>query len=479
MAIPSITLSIRDPGLGVTPSAITSFLYMGTSSIGTVGTVYAFSNPADVIDTLGQGPLPEDLCYHLAIAGAPVYAIRLTGSVAGAAGSVTKTATSTSTGTVTVAGAAYDAYVVQVQIRSTGALGVATFRYTLDNGLTYSPDITVPSGGSYVIANTNLTLTFTPGGGPILFEKGDLHAFTCTAPSFGTTDLAASITSLKASNINIAAIIISGKFATASAAATIGAAMSTHAASLFQMYRPIRYMFDAGSDDAPTTTTAFVSYADARGSKVYGSETCTSGKPIVGWGSPTAPAVRVVAGRAAASLISTDLAWEAAGALPGVTAITFDEFRQQLMDQQGFTTLRTFQGVSGFFIMNCRLSSSPGSDYQFWQHGRVMDVATSTAYVALLPFLSSSVRTVPGTGTIDPRDAANWEKKVKDALRAVLLDPDNAQGTRGHVTAIDVSVDKTTSILVSGTVKVKIAIQPLGYAKTIVAELSFSANVGG
>lgn len=478
MAIPSIQVSIRDPGLGVTPSAITSFMYMGTSSAGTVNTVYAFSNPSDVIDTLGQGPLPEDLCYHLAIAGAPVYAIRLTGSVAGVAGSVTVARTSTSTGTIAITGAPFDAYVAIVQIRSTGALGVSTFRYTLDNGANYSADITVPSGGTYVVPSTNMTITFTPGGGPIIFEKGDSFSFACTAPSFGTTDLANGVTALKASNINIAAIVLSGAFTASTTAATIGAAMATHAASLFTMYRPIRYMFDAGSDNTSTTQASFTAYADSRGCKVYGSTTCTSGKPIVGWGSPTAPLVRAVAGQAAAALISTDLAWEAAGAMPGVTAISFDEFRSQLMDQFGFTTARTYQGISGFFITNCRLSSPAGSDYQFWQHGRVMDVATTTAYVSLLPFLSSSVRTT-STGAIDPRDAANWEKKVKDALRSVLIDPDNAQGTQGHVSALDVAVDKTTNVLTSGTVKVKIAIRPLGYAKTIVTELSFSANVGG
>jgi hypothetical protein len=476
--IPSIKQTIRDPGLGVTPAAITSFMYTGCSSSGTVGTVYAFSNPADVIDTLGQGPLPEDLCYHLAIAGGPVYAIRLTGSIAGAAGSVTKTAFSTSTGTVAVSGAAFDAYVATVEIRVTGALGVAEFRYTLDSGKTYSPQLIVPSGGSYAVPNTNLTLTFTAGGGPIILEKGDLFTFVCTAPGFGTTDLAVGITSLKASNINIAAIVLSGKFATGSASATVAAAMAVHASALFAMYRPIRFMLDAGAEDAATTKTAFASFSSDRASKVYGSGTCTSAKPIVGWGSPQAPNSRVAAGRCAASLISTDPSWFAAGALQGVTAVTHDEFRTELMDQAGFTTLRTYQGASGFFVTNCRLSSAPGSDYEFWQHGRVMDVATATAYAALLPFLSSSVRTL-ANGSIDPRDAANWNSHVKDALRSVLLDPDNAQGTQGHVSALDAAVDQTTNVLVSKTVKVKIAIRPLGYAKTIVNELSFSANVGG
>lgn len=477
-ALPSIQQTIRDPGLGVTPAAITSFIFLGTCSSGTVATVNAFSNPADVIDTFGQGPVSEDICYQLAIAGGPVYGMRLTGSVAGAAGSVTPTRTSTSTGTVAVAGAAYDAYVVKIQIMGTGALGVALFRYTLDNGSTYSPNITVPSGGTYVIANTNLTLTFTANAGPIIFELGDLFTFTCTAPSFGSSDLAAGITALKASNIDIAAIVLSGKFATASAAATIAAAMDVHASALFNMYRPIRYMMDAGAEDQATTKTAFVAFSSARAAVAYGSCVCTSAKPIVGWGAPTCPIVRPMAGRCGASLISTDPAWVAPGALPGVTSITHDEFRNELMDQAKFSTLRTHQGLSGFYITNTKLMSVSGSDYVFWQHGRVMDVAVATGYTSLLPFLSASVRTT-NTGTIDPRDAVTWEKKAKDAERVVLLDPDNAQGTQGHVSALDVGVDKTNNVQLSSNIKVKFAIRPLGYAKTITEEFSFSVNVGG
>lgn len=477
-ALPSIQQSIRDPGLGVTPAAITSFIYLGTCSSGTVATVYSFSNPNDVIDTLGQGPLAEDACYHLAIAGGPAYCMRLTGSVAGAAGSVTKTAVSTSTGTVAVSGAAYDAYVVRVEIRATGALGVALFRYSLDGGSTYSPNITVPSGGTYAIANTNLTLTFTAGGGPIILENGDLFTFTCTAPSFGSSDLAAGITALKASNIDIAAIILSGKFATSSAAATIAAAMDVHASALFTMYRPIRFMMDAGADDTTTTKTSFASFSSARAAVAYGSCVCTTAKPIVGWGAPTSPIVRPMAGRCAASLISTDPAWVAPGALPGVTSITHDEFRTELMDQAKFSTLRTHQGLSGFYITKVNLMSVNGSDYQYWQHGRVMDVMVATGYTSLLPFLNSSFRTT-STGTFDPRDAVTWEKKAKDAERVVLLDPDNAQGTPGHVSALDVKVDQTNNVQLSGNVKIKFVARPLGYAKTITEEFSYSVNVGG
>lgn len=478
MAIPTLTQTIRDPGLGVTPAAINTFLYMGTCSIGSVSTVYTFSNPSDVIDTLGQGPLAEDLCYNLAIAGGPVNAIKLTGSVAGAASAVTKVAFSTSTGTITVAGAAFDRYSFIGQIKVTGALGVAEWRYSLDAGLTYSPQMLVPSGGSFVVPNTNLTLTFVAGAGPIIFEAGDSHTFTSTAPGFGSSDMAVGITALKAANISLAAIVLSGKWPTASAAATIAAAAAVHASSLFTVYQPLRFIMDAGADIEATTITAFVAVSSERISVVYGDEVCTSAKPFTGFGAPTSPFMRSAAARCAAILPSTDPAWFAAGALPGVTSITHDEFRNQNMDSKKFSTSRTHQGVSGIFVCNMNLMSAPGSDYQFWQHGRVMDVATATCYQSLLPFLSSSVRTQKD-GTIDPRDADRWEKKAKDALRTVLLDPDNEQGTQGFVSALDVKVDRTTNVLTSNTVKVKVAIRPLSYAKTIVNELSFSANVGG
>lgn len=480
MAIPSITQTIRDPGLPPSPAAITSFLYLGTAQQGSVAAIGAFSNAADVVDAYGQGPLAEDLCYHLAIAGGPVYGLRMTGGVAATTGSVTKTAVSggTGTGTITVAGTALDSYDVKVEIKVTGTLAAAQFVYSLDGGITYSPQTIVPSGATYVLTGTGLTLTFVPGAGAVYFEKGDVHTFSSVEPSFNATNLADAMTVVKADNTPIAAIVLSGKIATASAAATLAAAVSTHATALFQLYRPVRFIMDSGGDNTSTTLTAFAAFSSDRVSKCYGRAVTTSGKPMIGFSAPSCSIVRALAARCAGNLISTDAAWYSLGALPGVTSITHDEFRTELMDVATFSTLRTHQGIPGYFPTKMRLSSLPGSDHKFFQHGRVMDVATATSYLALLPFLSSSVRTVAG-GKVDPRDAATWESKLRDALRSVLLDPDNAQGYPGHVSALDVSVDTNTNVLTTGIIKVKVAIQPLGYTDFIDQVLSFSANVGG
>lgn len=68
-----------------------------------------------------------------------------------------------STGTVTVDGVPAAIYDVRVLIVAAGSLGSATFQYSTDGGVTYSAVNTVPIGGSFVIAGTQLVLTFTNG----------------------------------------------------------------------------------------------------------------------------------------------------------------------------------------------------------------------------------------------------------------------------------------------------------------------------
>jgi len=148
------------------------------------------------------------------------------------------------------------------------------------------------------------------------------------------------------------------------------------------------------------------------------------------------------------------------------------------MDAKRFITLRTHQGLQGFYITQGRLMSPVGSDYKYWQHRRCMDVACDTTYKAQLPFLNMSVR-VNANGTIDERDARTFESQVKTALAGNLLDPNSAEGTPGHVSALDYKIDRANNVLSTENLKSTVAIRPRGYAKTLSTELGFSASVGG
>jgi hypothetical protein len=478
MAIPGQTINITDPGLGLTEPAGTVALYLGCSELGTVDTVYSFSGKQAALDTLGQGPLTEAVCTSLDIAGGPVLAVRLTGGTAASSGAVTSTRVSTSTGTVVVTvGTAFDAYEVIVEVLSTGGVGIGTFKYSLDDGRTYSAQITIPSGGAYVIASSGLTITFADNAGPVLFEKGDKFEFDTVAPLYTTTNLGTGMAAVLASALNWNFAVLTGQSASTSDGATMFAAFDTHLTTFETNFRYVGGMMDAGIDSTANAITDYAAVADSRILVSYGRTDKTSSKPIVGYGTPKQPLVNSIAARAADSLISTDLARFPDGPMTGVVELEHDERQTEVLDQHGFATSRTFVGVPGFYIANGRIKAPLGSDFQHWQYRRVMDVACDTVYKAQLPFLNTGVRT-NADGSIQEADAVRIEETVKNALEIALKDPKNAEGSAGHVSAFSYTVDRTNNVVSSSTILTDVAIRPLGYAKFITTTIGFAVNVG-
>lgn len=138
MTLANQSFTIRNTSTGAPEDGSLIPCYIGCCEKGTVDTVYTFTDPDDVVDTFGQGPLSEDLCYHLDVAGGPVRGIRATGGVVGTTTLTSHTHTSSSTGHVTGAGAAYDEYHIIVTITKSGDLATSEFTYSLDGGETTS-----------------------------------------------------------------------------------------------------------------------------------------------------------------------------------------------------------------------------------------------------------------------------------------------------------------------------------------------------
>jgi hypothetical protein len=68
-------------------------------------------------------------------------------------------------------------YSVKVEIQTSGALGVGTFRYSLDAGLTWAASsVTLPALGLYTLGTTGLQLTFAAGS----YLSGDSYTFDCS-----------------------------------------------------------------------------------------------------------------------------------------------------------------------------------------------------------------------------------------------------------------------------------------------------------
>lgn len=481
--LPGQTILVRDGGIGLPSSGVAFPIVWGHTSLGTANSLYFSTNPNSLRDTLGQGEAVE-LALPMIEAAGGVLVMKTAASTAGAAGSVTKTTIGTSTGTVTVAGAAFDAYQVKVRVKATGALGVARFDYSLDQlGLspTYSEEITVPSGGTYAIPATNLTLTFVPGGGPVLFENGDFHVFACTAPQYTTADLATAATALLLAlgSYKIEQAFFTGRSASGAAAATMAAAIATVMSQLETRHRWARAMMDGGADTGANVKTAFASFANSRVGVCFGQADVPTLNPHAGWGVPRFTAAFVFSERAANADLSENLGRVATGPVR-CTACTADEnTNQQFLEADKINTLRTLDGEAGIFCTNGFLKSPSGSDFLYWDWGRVIDRACRTVFETLQPWLLRKVRILTdGTGHLDPRDAVRIEKAVTTAVRAALKGP-TVEGVpdMDHVTDLKYTVDLTNDVKSTRQIKGSLQLVPTFPIENATTEVGFTGSI--
>lgn len=485
MTLPSQSITIRDPGLGVVAPATALPLIMGVCSASRENELAAVNSIADLAEGWQDGPLVQDGARVLSESGGPILVCQIEGDVAGTNSSVTKTAADSSTGTVTLSGAPYDSFDGRVEITKTGALGVAKFRYTLDAQSidstirpTFSPELTVPSGGTYVIPNSGITLTFVPGAGPVLFEAGDVHTWTSTEPYFTGTAVNAAMTAAFSHPARRWRFQhVAGNVPDASDAAAIAAALATHMQTAEGAFRYTSTFLDAGSGDTTTNlATAFAAFESRRVGPAYGQIVRASLKPFVGFSRPRRSMLAEKSARAAANLISTALHRVASGALSGVMAIGHDEYQAPGVDDLRISTVRTWPGRPGFYLSRGRIASPPGSDFQFTHNRFVMDVACATVVSAQQAWIGKSFRTT-SQGTLDPLDAEDMRQDVLKQLRAQLTEPMNAEGKRGHVSALDYRIDLTNNILISGQILTEVAIRPLGYGDFFVTQIGFQVDV--
>lgn len=478
----SQTIVVRDGGIGLSDSGAVFPLVFGHCSAGTANTLYFSTNQNSLRDTLGQGKVVEAALPMITAKGG-VLVMKTAASTAGSAGTVTKTAASTSTGTVTVAGAPYDDYQVRVRIKATGALGVALFDYSLDQlgaSPTYSEELTVPAGGTYAIPGTNLTLTFVPGGGPILFEANDYHVFACTAPQYTTADLATAVAALLLAlgQYKIEQVYFSGRSASAAAGATMAAAISGHMTSLEAKKRWARAIMDAGADTAANVITSFSTFSSNRVAVCWGQADIPTLNPRAGYGVPRQSAAFAIAERWALADLSENLGRVASGTLR-VSAILNDEgITQSFIESHKINTLRTYDGQSGFFATNGYLKSGAGSDFLYIDWGAVIDRICRTVYDAQQPWMLKKVRVLTdGTGRIDPRDAVRIEAMVRAALKAAITDPVTAEGFAGHVAGLEYVVDLNNDVLRTRQLKSTCRAVPLPPIESFATEIGFTGSI--
>jgi len=167
MAAPSVSLTIRDGGLGIVlPGVGNIHAKLGASPLGLINTLIPVTNPTDGQVALGKGgPLMEAAALALAVGGQSgtrpggIYCVPVNPTSYGAPSAVAHTGPGT--GTMTVA--AKPSAPILVKFVLGGATGVATVLFSIDGGLTYPGTPTVTAATLIVPNASFVTLAFGAG----------------------------------------------------------------------------------------------------------------------------------------------------------------------------------------------------------------------------------------------------------------------------------------------------------------------------
>lgn len=479
MPFPKQTLRIVDPGIGIVAASDDTPIITGIATGGSFAqnTLGSISDPTQVRSVIGYGPLAEDVALALSQRGGPIYFVIHNSADSKALSAVSLDKNGGSGPTVTVSGTPNDIYNLRVEIIAGGAVGTSTFRYSLDafdkDAVPYTYSQIRPTVASFVIPNTGLTLAFPVG----TYVANDAYSLT-TVPKIPLTADLATVANLLISTPSFTAPLwlVSGVQATATGGAAFAAALGGHLTTLTQTYRYARAITDVGSDDTMANVkTQAALWTNSRITPGAGYVLRTSLLPFEGFSTRKTSESSGLGVRAMRELPSTDLARVASGPDEGVLKIYFDSLSDNSVDAVGISTMRTWPGRPGFYFTNAPLKSPFGSDFTDLQYGRLMDIACETTYAAQFPYIAASFRT-QANGTIDPKDAKRVEARVSQALTDALLQPNNAEGTPGYVSAVTYAVDLNQNLVTSRQLKTSVAIRPLGYAKEIVTDLFFSLN---
>lgn len=411
------SVEINIPGGGTYDIPNTNMTLTFTPGAGAVyfedGDLFAFRTVAPSFST-------SDLSTAMtAIFASPVEweVLDLVGAVVPALSAVT--AAGTTPPTVTVSGTPTDYYDVRVEITTGGARGTAVFKYSLDGGLTYTTGVT--TAATNVLTGTGITVAFATG----TYATDNVYTFN------------------------------SGN---AAAARTMANALSTHMATALTNKRYVMATMEMPDDTDTNLTSNFSTFQDYRVSVAAGYEYITDAvtsfkdKRSSAW----PYAARLAAIKPAVSPNAFDN-----GGLANVQSLVRDERVTEVLNAQRFVTLRTYLGVSGFYVTEGKTMAA-GSDYETVMNVRVVNKACRTARIALLRFLGKTVRVKRTTGQIAEDVARGVELNVRRKIEDALKD---------QISAVSVTVNRTDNLLSTKILRCKIAITPLGYIRSIEAEV--------
>jgi Protein of unknown function (DUF2586) len=489
MGIPNVSLTILDNQLGQTSLTTGNIeVVIGVCSGGTQSNFqpYTTSSLATIKANSGVGPAPRLAAFTAAQSGQPVTVCTipqaangtLTSTFAGANNS------GSSTSVPVFSGNPNDDYFLVLQNLNTFTVGTtggqiaisidggATFAYTINLGTA-----TTVTTGSAFTTYTGLTLTLGVGA----MTANDTWFAVAVAPTWTDAAVQSALNAVAAQKFQTFQDVAVAGVSAASDVTAFDGYMTTLANTNKRFSRLLCSAQDATWGGASTQTesqwinTLTGNFATTSSLRVG---VCAGYYRFIDPFTQSQMRSSILygaMGRDAQVLGSVDLGEVDMGSLQSLVLPTktdtfangsffyHDEDQNPGLDSARFLTGRQFVGLTGIFITNPNLIAPPGSDFNWLQHGHVIDEASYVVYQFFTLNLSRPVRVSPKTGFILPQEQKRLQNGCQSQLNNVL---------GNQVSGLIVQVSPSDNILSTSTITVFIYVIPLAYIKSVNANIA-------
>ena len=490
MTVPQTTITKQDGQTGVpaAPSPVGVAAIIAPCQQGPLLTPAAVTKPANALATYGYGLLTSILYYFLPVTKKPVVVVRQTPSVPAVYGAFTYTGSGTLSGSVTGSGSPLDDFQAVVLFTVGGTTGVASIIYQTsidsrpfgDPAKVWSAPIALGTGLTIAIANTGISFTLVTAKTVV---AQDYFVCPITGPRLNDADVATALTALGRANIPWEIVLAAG----IDASSTTVANLDTFLAGLegggrFRAFAcgAVPRKQDGTQTEAQylaAQTTAWAGVASIRGMVGADAEYFTD--PLRGIDMQR-PSWMGWLARLLAVDVTIDEAQVDLGPLPNVRLVDangnpvyHDESLDPGLDDQRLVTNRTVNTKIGAFVNNAKVISTPGSDYVYAQHVRMMNRACELAYGELQNQMSKGIFKDPATARIREDQA----QLIEGAVNNVITGGTDNLGKKVVFLGFSLSRDDDLSSNAGATLTGTINLIPPSYIKGFNVNARFQRTV--
>lgn len=451
-----VNITITDGGLSPNTSGTGAQFKIGVSAMASQEPIVVKSSMSSkrIAELLGLSPLADACMDSFENGAGTLHCIPVAATVQGAVSEVTGPIGAVAT--LVVSGKPNNAFQVSVRVVLPGQTNASTVKYSLNGGVTYSEETTIPIGGQMTLGTTGLTLTFTPGEAG--FIAGDVYSFSTTAPSMSNETALAAMDRLKNVRQDIELIHVVGE-----SSGALWSAATIKLNELFEMKRkPTFAVFEAPIQTADQPLTDYVKALQAARRSCNSTRIqVVSARGVYSRNDGFSREVNlagVICGLYGRAKVQQSIGEVrsfviAETKLLALTPAGIEEYISELDDLQ-YLTMRTYDGLPGYYVTNSRIFAPEGSDYRYAERVRVANKAVRLVRQAMLVLLQSVV------------DVANLDSELA-AIAKFAEEPLERMVEAGEISSGRVIIPEGQDILITETVRLKIRFVPVGYARAI------------